>query len=128
KRGFRWRVPRLPSTDSIEFTFRAVNPPSEDYEVALYGTDRVVIEKSKGEPTTKKVVELGHHVSWATASAALIASLVAVLSVLVSILLSDKYSKATTLNESGCSFMVVSSFERFTPEGQNSWPWSPGPW
>ena len=54
KRGFRWKIPRLPSSDSIEFTFRAVNPPSEAYEVSLYGTDRVIIAKSKGEPALRE--------------------------------------------------------------------------
>jgi hypothetical protein len=53
KKGFRWRIPHLPSSDSIEFSFKAVNPPSSDYEVALYNVDRVVIEKSKGEPAEK---------------------------------------------------------------------------
>jgi hypothetical protein len=54
KKGYRWRIPHLPSTDSIEFTFRAVNPASGDYEVALYKSGSVVIEKSKGEPPRKK--------------------------------------------------------------------------
>src|ERR1035438_488882 len=35
KRAFRWRIPHLPSDDSIEFTFRSVDSPSGDYEVAL---------------------------------------------------------------------------------------------
>ena len=30
KKGIRWRIPELPSTDSIEFTFRAVDPASDD--------------------------------------------------------------------------------------------------
>lgn len=50
KRGFRWRIPEFPPGDSMEFTFRAVNSPSSEYEVALYGGGQVVIEKSKGEP------------------------------------------------------------------------------
>ena len=29
KKGFRWRIPELPPGDSIEFTFRAVDPPSD---------------------------------------------------------------------------------------------------
>ena len=53
KKAFRWRIPRLPSTDSIEFSFRVVNPQSDDYEVALYKTDRIVIERSEGEPVEK---------------------------------------------------------------------------
>lgn len=52
KKSFRWRIPYLPSTDSVEFSFRAVDPPSDDYEVALYKADRVVVQRSKGEPTS----------------------------------------------------------------------------
>ncbi len=48
KKGYRWRIPQLPSTDSIEFTFRSINPASDSYAVALYKSDRVVIERSKG--------------------------------------------------------------------------------
>src|SRR6185503_12011723 len=43
KKGFRWRIPHLPSSDSVEFSFRAVNPPSDDYEAALYKTERVIL-------------------------------------------------------------------------------------
>ncbi len=53
KKSFRWLVPHLPSSDSIEFGFKAVNPGSADYEVALYKVDRVVIERSRGEPAGK---------------------------------------------------------------------------
>lgn len=57
KKGFRWRIPYLPSTDSVEFSFRAVDPPSDDYEVALYKADRVIVQRSKGEPTSKGKAE-----------------------------------------------------------------------
>lgn len=54
KIGFRWRIPEFPPGDSIDFTFRAVDPPSDDYEVALYDGGQVVIEKSKVEPTSTR--------------------------------------------------------------------------
>lgn len=50
KMGYRWRIPEFPPGDSIEFTFRAIDALSDEYEVALYGGGQVVIEKSKGEP------------------------------------------------------------------------------
>jgi hypothetical protein len=51
---FRWRIPQLPSGDSVEFTFQAANPRSENYEAALYNNDRVIVEKVKGEPAPAK--------------------------------------------------------------------------
>ncbi|HKD81316.1 MAG TPA: hypothetical protein VKH81_16595 [Candidatus Angelobacter sp.] len=50
KKAFRWKIPHLPSGDSVEFTFQSVNPPSRSYEVSLYKTERVIIEKVIGEP------------------------------------------------------------------------------
>ncbi len=55
KKSFRWRIAHLPAGDSVEFTFRAVNPPSESYEAALYNSDLVIVEKVVGEPPPKKV-------------------------------------------------------------------------
>lgn len=51
---FRWRIPHLPSGDSVEFTFYAVDPKSDSYEVALYNSDRVIVEKVEGEPAATK--------------------------------------------------------------------------
>jgi hypothetical protein len=51
---FRWRIPHLPSGDSVEFTFLAVDPRSESYEVALYNSDRVIVERVEGEPAPTK--------------------------------------------------------------------------
>lgn len=54
KSAYRWRIPRLPSGDSMEFTFRAIDPPSDDYEVSLYKSERVVIEKSTSERVSER--------------------------------------------------------------------------
>jgi hypothetical protein len=53
KKAFRWRIPHLPSGDSVEFTFRAVDPSSDAYEAALYHTG-VVFERKVGEPPPRK--------------------------------------------------------------------------
>jgi hypothetical protein len=53
RQGFRWRIPHLPSGDSVEFTFRSVDAPSGDFEAALYNSDLVIVEKVVGEPAPK---------------------------------------------------------------------------
>jgi hypothetical protein len=63
KRTFRWIIPHLPSGDSVEFTFRAVDPSSDKYEVALYKADRVIVNKVQGEPAAPTNRELSR-VSW----------------------------------------------------------------
>jgi hypothetical protein len=50
KSAFRWAIPHFPSGDSVEFTFQAVNPPSDKFEAALYKTEGVVLKKIVGEP------------------------------------------------------------------------------
>ncbi len=124
KKGFRWRIPHLPSTDSIEFSFKAVNPSSADYEVALYNTDCVVVEKSKGEPSTDKSTRAArYHVARLAFSVAAVGALGAILS----LLFADNGSKLTTVNDLGCTLTIVSAYERFPGQG-GSWPWTPGPW
>jgi len=122
KKGFRWRIPHLPSTDSIEFSFRAVNPPSDEYEVALYKTDRVVIERSKGEPSARKT-SFDSRLKEVVLVAA--ASLVAAA---ISFLLTGAShgNNVATLKEGACTLTVISSFDRVAP---GEWPWSgSGPW
>lgn len=53
KKAFRWGIPHLPSGDSVEFTFRAVDPSSDAYEAALYHSG-VVFERKVGEPPPRK--------------------------------------------------------------------------
>lgn len=55
KSGHRWKIPYLPPKDSVEFTFKSVNCPSEEYEAALLNADRVVIQKMHGEPAQGEV-------------------------------------------------------------------------
>jgi hypothetical protein len=54
RKAFKWIIPHLPSGDSVEFTFRAVDPSSESYEAALYRSGGVVLQKIVGEPPPKK--------------------------------------------------------------------------
>ncbi len=125
KKGFRWRIPHLPSTDSIQFSFKAVNPPSADYEVALYKTDRVVVEKSAGEPAEKMSGP-----PWPIRHAAKVGIIVAAVGAalgIATLVFPDQDSRATSVNDAGCTLMVVSSYERF-PSKPNALPWTGGPW
>jgi hypothetical protein len=99
KKGFRWRIPHLPSTDSIEFTFRAVDTVSGDYEVALYKSDRIVIEKSKGEPAIKSNI-FNKSISTIVSLLGLSLSLIAVPFALISAYY-ENGRKQTTLREGG---------------------------
>lgn len=58
KKAIRWRIPHLPSGDSVEFTFQAVDPSSDKYEAALYQCAGVVLERIAGEPPPKKGMAL----------------------------------------------------------------------
>ena len=120
RKGYRWHIPQLPSTDSIEFTFRAVEPASDDYEVALYKIDRVVIEKSKGEPTKKIWLDemLRRTVTMAVVLLATVALLYTVNTTF------GNESHVVAVNEAGCSLTVISSFKQL-PSGD--FPWQ-GPW
>ena len=106
---FRWRIPQLPSGDSVEFTFQASNPRSEDYEAALYNNDRVIVEKVKGEPAP---IKSSHN--WIV----LVVSL-AFAGAFFSILVSRDWlgvgpvDKLTVVKEAGCDLRIVSSFARY---------------
>jgi len=62
RKAFRWRIPHFPAGDSVEFTFRAVDPSSETYEAALYHSEGIVFARVVGEPRPKRdssLLELG---------------------------------------------------------------------
>jgi hypothetical protein len=121
KRSFRWRIPRFPSSDTIDFTFRAVEPESDKFEVAMFRSDRVVIERSERDSSTRSVgrfsFEDGYRIFAAMAS----------LGIVVGLLVMPVGSSNKTLNmvdEGGCSLTVISSYRHFNV---GSWPWQ-GPW
>jgi hypothetical protein len=120
KKGFRWRIPQFPSTDSMEFTFRAVDPDSDEYEVAFYKSDRVVIEKVGREPETRRSGWPSHSINWmgfALATGAIVAGI-------TTILVHNGNEHISSFRDTGCSFSVISSFEQVN---MNAWPWQ-GPW
>lgn len=60
KRAFRWRIPHLPSGDSVEFTFQAISPESDQFIASLYNAERVIIERVAGEPKSSRAREIEH--------------------------------------------------------------------
>ena len=111
KVGFRWRIPHLPSTDSIEFAFRAVNPTSPKYAVALFGTDRVVVERVEGEPPADK----RDGVSRLLRSGLIIATIGVVASLFSAALAvwSGAHNKVSNVHNADCSFTLTASYNQF---------------
>lgn len=107
KAGFRWLIPEFPPGDSMEFTFRSVNAPSDEYVAALYGGGQVIVEKSTGEPMAKASVPAR---SWAILYIVSVAASLAFCGFVVSRMISDPVgSKATYVDWAGCSLNVESS-------------------
>jgi hypothetical protein len=109
---FRWRIPQLPSGDSVEFTFQAANPRSEDYEAALYKNDRVIVEKVKGEPVPIKSVR---DKTWLVFPLAVVIAVVLWLT-LTWLGVGRPVDELTVVKEAGCDLRVVSSFNRYEQE------------
>lgn len=53
-KAFRWKISHLPSGDSVESSFQAIDPSSSEVEAALYHSQGVVLEKVIGEPAPPK--------------------------------------------------------------------------
>ncbi len=106
---FRWRIPQFPSGDSVEFTFQAANPRSEDYEAALYKNDRVIVEKVKGEPVPIKSVR---DRTWLVLPFAVVMAVVLWLT-LSWLGVGRPVDELTVVKEAGCDLRVVSSFGRY---------------
>ncbi|HEY0797283.1 MAG TPA: hypothetical protein VGD64_16040 [Acidisarcina sp.] len=118
-KSYRWRIPQLPSTDSIDFTFRAIDPTVQKYEVALYKSGCVVIQKFEGEPVTR------------TSTLKFLGS--PILNLLLTILITAYVFFALnfksdqsffSLREPECTLAVTSSFDQLN---DNVLPWR-GPW
>jgi hypothetical protein len=107
KKAFKWIIPHLPSGDSVEFTFRAVDPSSESYEAALYRSGGVVLQKIVGEPPPTKayafplVLTLG------------LSLLTLLLWGIVTGRVQSGTEKFTTIRLAGCDLRVVSFYDAY---------------
>ena len=117
RKAFRWTIPHLPTGDSVEFTFRAVDPSSESYEAALYRSQGVVLGKIVGEPPPKK------RYAGAIAAFSLLFFLVGVLvwALFTGRLVSGSGEKLTTINLAGCDLRVVSLYESYSQRANSPW-------
>lgn len=120
--AFRWRIPEFPASDSIEFTFRVIDPPSGDYEVALYNGGQVVIQRSKGEPPANKSVGAKSamllHTIWLGVIAATLAAFVPFA------FWGSEATNSSFVSGNGCSLEIASQYNRLS---EDFWPWK-GPW
>ena len=107
KKGFRWRIPEFPSSDSMEFTFSVVNPTygKDEYEVALYNSPQVVIEKTNREPSEKSrfAAFLSGNIAWAILP---ILSLSVLVLEMVAWVASPTGDRSTQVDAAGCSLNV----------------------
>jgi hypothetical protein len=121
RKAFRWKIPHLPSGDSVEFTFRAVDPSSDSYEAALYHSEGVVFERIVGEPLRRADVpgfvgQLGQVVAGVAAGALMAATVSSLWSpkVNVSRIPTERFNPAppdqiTAIKLGGCNLRVSSS-------------------
>jgi hypothetical protein len=122
KRAFRWRLPHFRSGDSLEFTFRVVNPLGDlvgdlpQYEVSLYKSDRVIVTQVRGEGEAAKTRLLTKPLT-----GLMVTGLLLLISVFF--LPSGNGSTVSTISMPGCSLRVISSYEK---EG-HGWVWQ-SPW
>lgn len=120
KKAFRWRIPHLPSGDSVEFTFQAIGVASDAYEVALYNSDRVIVEKIEGEPLEPR--------KWVSSGFPTVLSLVIAVGTLVLVsyglytaLYPDFETKHTHLMASGCTLDISSDITRYKSDVGSVW-------
>lgn len=120
KMAFRWRIPHLPSGDSVEFTFQAIDASSEKFEAALYHPDGVIFERVEGEPITGKSDSQLRHLLWR------VMALGALLAIAIGLLmwgLVNGYPKnnISLIKLSGCEVRVISTVESYDPNALLWW-------
>lgn len=120
KKAFRWIIPHLPSGDSVEFTFRAVDPLSESYEAALYRSEGVIFERIVGEPPPKKGQTFQTFPIVLVLSAFLLGALMIWL-ISTGRLQSTSGEKLTRIKLAGCDLRVVSLFDVYGRDFYSPW-------
>jgi hypothetical protein len=120
EKRFRWRIPHLPAGDSVEFTFRSINPKSVEYEVALYNTDSVVIEKIVGEPAPKQNVARNVG-AWIAMGAACCLLVFILFLVVTGRLVGSSGEKFSNVEQADCSLRIVSLYDQYGQQLRSPW-------
>jgi hypothetical protein len=117
-KAFRWIIPHFPAGDSVEFTFRAVAPSSDKYEVALYYVG-IIFEKIVGEPPPPvKKLSFANIIIPASMISALALVLYAALTGRIQ---SSNGEHLTTVKLAGCELRIVSAFEVYDKNFNSPW-------
>ena len=112
---FRWRIPHLPSGDSVEFTFHAMEPrwSERSYVAALYNSERVIVEKVEGEPAPTKRSDTEK--MWLVGAAFVFALGVFLLLAAWRFAVLFPSESFTVVKEGGCDLRVVTTYNRVEP-------------
>lgn len=121
KKSFRWRIPHLPAGDSVEFTFRAVNPPSESYEAALYNSDLVIVERVVGEPAPKTKQFTAAGFFGIVLVAVVLAALITLLLWVTGFAVPASGEKFFNVKEGGCDLRVISIYDHYGDRRSSPW-------
>lgn len=107
------------SGDSVEFTFRSVNPPSGDFEVALYNSDLVIVQKVVGEPPPKEM-RLNNPLILVAALLMGIAGLV-IVGYSAGFLVERSGEKVSNVSAAGCELRMVSLYGTYGQNFHSPW-------
>jgi hypothetical protein len=107
--AFRWVIPHFPSGDSVEFTFQAINPQSQEYAAALYKADGLILEHVVGEPNLSGSKTFVGFLLRDTIFRILISILIAALSFALITKLRELPDQATVIKLAGCELDVLST-------------------
>lgn len=110
KKAFRWQIPHLPSGDSVEFTFRAVDPTSDLYVVALYKGNQIIVERVVGEPAPKRRLGDGQKILLLSGLLVCVLSIAWMLGLRP---IPSSGEKLTTVKLAGCELRVVSLYDHY---------------
>lgn len=111
------RLRRNHSGDSVEFTFRAVDPSSESYEAALYRSEGVIFERIVGEPPPKK----GQTFPIVVVLSAFLLGALMIWLISTGRLQSTSGEKLTRIKLAGCDLRVVSLFDVYGRDFYSPW-------
>jgi hypothetical protein len=109
------------SDDSVNgyITFRSVNAPSGDFEVAFYNSDLVIVEKAVGEPAPKERRFSGPAIFFPALGTLLAIILIAAFA--NGALVSPSGEEFSGISVAGCELRIVSFYDRYGTNLDSPW-------